>query len=121
MNRIEGKIAVITGGTQGLGAAIATLFANAGAVGIVIVGRDVEKGRAKAAEITDATGVRTEMVAADLGDIEDVRNIMMQTDFSAASIFWLTPPGSPTAATFSTLRPTSLTGSSRSIPVRRSS
>ncbi|MDZ4391662.1 SDR family oxidoreductase [Cypionkella sp.] len=80
MNRIDGKIAVITGGTQGLGAAIATLFAKAGAAGIVIVGRDVEKGRAKAAEITAAAGVRTEMVAADLGNIDDVRNIMAQTD-----------------------------------------
>ena len=31
MNRINGKIAVITGGTQGLGAAVARLFAKAGA------------------------------------------------------------------------------------------
>ena len=30
MNRIEGKIAVITGATQGLGAAVARLFAEAG-------------------------------------------------------------------------------------------
>ncbi|PKP75121.1 MAG: short-chain dehydrogenase [Alphaproteobacteria bacterium HGW-Alphaproteobacteria-6] len=80
MNRIDGKIAVITGGTQGLGAAIAMLFARAGAAGIMIVGRDLEKGRAKAAGITAATGVRTEMVGADLGDMEDVRNIMAQTD-----------------------------------------
>lgn len=80
MNRIDGKIAVVTGGTQGLGAAIATLFAQAGAAGIVIVGRGVEKGRAKAAEITRATGVQTEMVAADLGNMDDVRNIMAETD-----------------------------------------
>ena len=52
MNRIDGKVAVITGGTQGLGAAIAALFARAGASGIVIVGRGVAKGQAVAAAIT---------------------------------------------------------------------
>jgi len=80
MNRIDGKIAVITGGTQGLGAAIAMLFARAGAAGIVIVGRDLEKGRARSAEITRATGVRVEMVAADLGHMDDVRTVMSQAD-----------------------------------------
>lgn len=80
MNRIDGKIAVVTGGTQGLGAAIAALFAQAGAAGIVIVGRGVKKGRAKAAEIAETTGTRVEMVAADLSDMRDVRAIMKETD-----------------------------------------
>ncbi len=80
MNRIDGKIAVITGGTQGLGAAIAQLFAEAGAAGIVIVGRGIEKGEAVAEKITHASGVPVQMVAADLGVMEDVRRVMAETD-----------------------------------------
>ena len=80
MNRIDGKIAVITGGTQGLGAAIARLFAQAGATGIVIVGRGQEKGDKVAAEISAEYGIKVSMVAADLGDVEDVRRIMEKTD-----------------------------------------
>lgn len=80
MNRIDGRIAIVTGGTQGLGAAIARLFARAGAAGIVIVGRGAEKGRSKADEITGETGVPVQMVAADLGQIEDVRRVVPETD-----------------------------------------
>jgi NAD(P)-dependent dehydrogenase (short-subunit alcohol dehydrogenase family) len=80
MNRIEGKIAVVTGGTQGLGAAIARVFAEAGAGGVVIVGRGVEKGRAVARSVTEAKGVPVEMVAADLGVIEDVQGVVPAAD-----------------------------------------
>ena len=80
MNRIDGKIAVVTGGTQGLGAAIARLFAVAGAAGIAIVGRGVEKGKAVAEAITQETGVPVMMIAADLGNIDDVRQIIAAVD-----------------------------------------
>jgi NAD(P)-dependent dehydrogenase (short-subunit alcohol dehydrogenase family) len=66
IGRLDGKIAVITGTTQGLGKAVATLFAERGAAGIVACGRSVEKGRAVAAEITGKTGVPVEFVEADL-------------------------------------------------------
>ncbi len=80
MNRIDGKIAVVTGGTQGLGAAIARLFAQAGAGGMVIVGRGQDKGESVAREITEATGVPVQMVTADLGAIEDVQRVLPETD-----------------------------------------
>ena len=68
MNRIDGKIALITGGTQGLGAATAHLFARAGAAGIAIVGRDQARGDAVARDITAATGVTVDDIAKRLID-----------------------------------------------------
>ena len=54
MNRIDGEICVVTGGTQGLGAAIARQVAQAGAAGIVICGPTAARGQAVAAGITAA-------------------------------------------------------------------
>jgi NAD(P)-dependent dehydrogenase (short-subunit alcohol dehydrogenase family) len=80
MNSIRGKIAVVTGGTQGLGAAIAELFAEAGAAALLIVGRGSAKGHAVAKAITDRFGVPVEMAVADLGRIEDVHRVIPTAD-----------------------------------------
>ena len=48
MNRIDGKVCVVTGSTQGLGAAIARRLAEAGAGGLVTLGRNADKGKAVA-------------------------------------------------------------------------
>lgn len=80
MNRLDGKICVVTGSTQGLGAAIAHRFAEAGAAGIVILGRNEPKGRAVAEAIGDATGVPAHFVRADMESIEDCRNVLAETD-----------------------------------------
>jgi NAD(P)-dependent dehydrogenase (short-subunit alcohol dehydrogenase family) len=80
MNRMDGKIAVVTGGTQGLGAAIARRFAEAGCAGIVTCGRNAAKGQAVAAEITGATGVPVHFVAADLASVADCRKVIAAAD-----------------------------------------
>ncbi|PAU74107.1 SDR family oxidoreductase [Halomonas salipaludis] len=80
MNAIDGKICVVTGGTQGLGAAVARLFARAGAAGIIICGRGVEKGNAIASSITGETGTEVRFVQADLGIVDDCRNVISQAD-----------------------------------------
>jgi len=77
---LDGKVVVVTGGTQGLGATIARLFADRGADGIVICGRNAVKGEAKAKEIFDATGVKTLYVQADLGEVEDARAVIAACD-----------------------------------------
>ncbi|MBL4567193.1 MAG: SDR family NAD(P)-dependent oxidoreductase [Porticoccus sp.] len=56
MNKIDGKYAIVTGGTQGLGAAIAMQFAKAGATGIITCGRNRDKGEAVALKIQSETG-----------------------------------------------------------------
>ncbi len=73
--QLEGKVAIVTGGTQGLGEAIARLFVARGAEGIVIVGRDRERGR-KVADSLEGSGARALFVQADLADLEAVRRIV---------------------------------------------
>jgi len=80
MNRLDGKVAIVTGGTQGLGAAIARRFADSGAAAVVTCGRSVEKGEAVAEEIIGATGVPVEFVHADLASVEDCRAVIAATD-----------------------------------------
>ncbi|MDH3235131.1 MAG: SDR family oxidoreductase [Alphaproteobacteria bacterium] len=80
MAQMDGIIAVITGGTQGLGAAIAALFAERGAAGIVICGRNADKGEAVAATINEKTGCDVRFVRADLASVEDCRNVIASAD-----------------------------------------
>lgn len=78
-NQFKGKIAVVTGGTQGLGEATARLFAERGAEGIVICGRNEERGEAVARSVS-GTGCATFYVRADLAKVEDCRKVMAKAD-----------------------------------------
>jgi NAD(P)-dependent dehydrogenase (short-subunit alcohol dehydrogenase family) len=71
----KGRTAVVTGGTQGLGAATARLMAARGADGLVIIGRDTTRGEAVASDLT-AQGCRTVFVAADLGDVDRCKHVI---------------------------------------------
>ena len=53
MNSMKGKVCVVAGATQGLGAAIARRLAAAGAAGIVATGRNEARGGKLAREIAD--------------------------------------------------------------------
>ncbi len=80
MNRMDGKICVITGATQGLGAAIARRLAAAGAAGIIITGRHMKRGDAVARSIQSGHGTQAHFLRADFGRVEDCRHVIAETD-----------------------------------------
>jgi NAD(P)-dependent dehydrogenase (short-subunit alcohol dehydrogenase family) len=65
--KLDGKVIVISGGTQGLGEAIARQAVADGAAGLVIAGRSADKGEALAKELSDL-GTPTTFVEADMSD-----------------------------------------------------
>lgn len=77
--QFDGKVAAITGGTQGLGEAVARLFAARGAAGLAICGRNRERGERIAGEITEA-GCECEFVQADLANMEEGRHFIDLTE-----------------------------------------
>ena len=71
MGRLEGKVALVTGGAMGIGRAVALAFAREGA-GVVIADIDVEKGH-EVVEAIRNTGGDAAFVQADVGRSEDVQ------------------------------------------------
>ncbi len=65
--RLEGRRALITGATAGIGAATARLFAELGA-DLVVTGRDATRLSALERELIDTHGVAVRTVAADFSD-----------------------------------------------------
>jgi NAD(P)-dependent dehydrogenase (short-subunit alcohol dehydrogenase family) len=76
---LEGKVAVVTGGSQGLGEAVARLFAERKAAGLVICGRNTAAGQRVAADIS-ARFCPTHFVTADLADVAQCRAVIAEAD-----------------------------------------
>src|ERR1700739_2123225 len=72
MGALDGKIAIVTGGTSGIGEAIAKAFVSERAK-VVIVGRREEEGRALEKQI----GVR--FIRADVANESDVKGMVDKT------------------------------------------
>ncbi|MCH7688240.1 MAG: SDR family oxidoreductase [Planctomycetes bacterium] len=79
MSRLDGKVIIVTGGTQGIGEAVALHAAKCGAEGVVICGRQENKGRGVAARIEDLD-CSVEYVPADLSIVEDCRQVVRRCD-----------------------------------------
>ena len=78
MGRFSGKVALVTGSTQGLGEAIADRLVGEGLEGLVVTGRNTERGNAVAARLNGEC--RTVFVAADLGEPDAPAGLIDETD-----------------------------------------
>lgn len=78
-SRFDGKVAIVTGSTQGLGEAIATLLVSRGLHGLVVTGRNQSRGSAMV-EKARAAGAQAIFVQADLSNPRDVAGIVDACD-----------------------------------------
>ncbi len=76
---LEGQFAVVTGSTQGLGEATVRLLAERGAAGIIVTGRNAERGNAVAADLQSG-GCEAHFVQAELADADACRKIVAAAD-----------------------------------------
>lgn len=75
--RLDGRVALVTGGSRGLGLGMALALAHAGA-NIALAARTVEQLE-QAAELVRATGRQALILPTDVGDIAAVRAAVQQT------------------------------------------
>lgn len=104
LTSLAGRYAIITGSTQGLGEATARLFAERGAAGILVTGRNAKRGAAVAADLT-AQGCTSHFVPAELAQLADCQRLVAEADrrfgrvdilvnaaaFTERSTIWDTP------------------------------
>lgn len=84
----DGGVALVTGGSQGLGYAVADLLAKRGAAGLMIVGRDTAKGEAAAASLATSR-CRVVFVSADLAESSECQRVIdtLDDEFGACDAF----------------------------------
>lgn len=76
--RVEGKILLVTGATQGVGRAVALEAAASGAAGVMLTGRNESRGSEAVAELEEL-GVDAAFIAAELADPETPASVISAT------------------------------------------
>jgi NAD(P)-dependent dehydrogenase (short-subunit alcohol dehydrogenase family) len=75
---LTGKVAVVTGGSKGLGLGMAAGLASAGAV-IMLVNRNAAEGLQAAQELTEDFGTKTSSFSADVSDLKQTQKMVEAT------------------------------------------
>lgn len=75
---LSGRVAVITGGSVGLGLQIATGLAEAGA-NVVLAARKVNRCEEAAEKLSKELGVKALPVACDISNLESIQNLISTT------------------------------------------
>ena len=97
MDRLKGKVAVVTGGGGGIGSATCRRFAEEGAK-VAVLDIDLESAQAVAASIPDSD---TLALRVDITNLENVEQSIEQTEQQLGSVDILICPGPTDTALFS--------------------
>lgn len=85
---LNGKVALITGGSRGIGAAVAKKLASQGADIAVVYAGNAEKAEAVCQEIREAYGINARSYACNVADFAEVKQTVNQikADFGTVNI-----------------------------------
>ena len=106
MTSLQGKTALVTGGTSGIGRAIAIELAADGA-SVIVGGRDRERGAATVARIEEGGGT-ARFVSADLGNLDSVTELAREAAdvdvlVNNAGVFAFMPTADQDVASFESI------------------
>jgi NAD(P)-dependent dehydrogenase (short-subunit alcohol dehydrogenase family) len=125
MKKLEGKVAFITGGSQGIGEATALLFGREGAKVAILASKDLKKAEGVAKKIRDAGGKASAHVA-DVAKADQIARVAKEVAalhgpidilVNSAGVFPPTPAGATDEAVYDRVMDSNVKGTWNAISV----